>query len=168
MLVEMKTKKNTAIAATAIGPRSRPRITSRHGPTATHGAALAMVASREIERRSEGMETAARADRNARVPPISRPRVAAHTVAFVALTYRSCESPKTGSNASAGVTTMPSAHPCLPPMIHSAMTIAAPAMGPSTVIVFDGPRLVARTAVVVAVTWRLPRPGPAAHGASRR
>ena len=84
MLVETNTKKKTAIAATAIGPRSRPRMTSRHGPTATHGAALAMVANREIERRSDGMDTAASAETKANVPPIANPRAAAHTVDFVA------------------------------------------------------------------------------------
>ena len=35
--VDTNTKKNTAIAATATGPRSRPSTINRHGATATHG-----------------------------------------------------------------------------------------------------------------------------------
>ncbi len=41
------------------GPRSRPRITSRQGATATHGAALAIAASRVMLRRRAGSPVAA-------------------------------------------------------------------------------------------------------------
>ncbi len=78
------TKKNTASAATAVGPLSRPSTTSRHGATATHGAAFASAASRLMARRSGGTVAVSRAATNASTPPMTRPRVADHSVARVA------------------------------------------------------------------------------------
>ena len=81
--VDTNTKKNTAIAATATGPRSRPSTISRHGATATHGAALVIAARRTTNPRSLGTLAATRAEMKASDPPMASPRAAAHTVARV-------------------------------------------------------------------------------------
>ena len=114
-VVEMKMKKNTAIAATAVGPRLLPRMMMRHGATATQGAALAIAASLVMLRRRNGTPAARRAATNASVPPMTRPRNADHVVAATARRYTPLDSPKIGSTASAGVTNMPLAQPARPP-----------------------------------------------------
>ena len=80
-VVEMKMKKKTASAATAVGPRSLPRMMMRQGATATHGAALAMAASLVMLRRRNGTPAASSAATNASDPPMRRPRNADHAVA---------------------------------------------------------------------------------------
>ena len=79
-VVEMKMKKNTASAATAVGPRSLPRMMIRQGATATHGAAFAMAASLVMLRRRNGTPAASRAAMNASDPPMSKPRKADQVV----------------------------------------------------------------------------------------
>ena len=78
----MNTKKNTAKAATAVGPRPLPRMMMRHGATATQGAALAIAASRVMLRRRNGTPAATSAATNASDPPMRRPRKADQAVAF--------------------------------------------------------------------------------------
>ena len=114
-VVEMKMKKNTASAATAVGPWLLPRMMMRHGATATQGAALAIAASLVMLRRRNGTPAATSAATNASEPPMRRPRKADQVVAATARRYTPLDSPKIGSTASAGVTNMPLAQPARPP-----------------------------------------------------
>ena len=110
-------------------PGSRPSTISRHGATATHGAALATAARRTTNPRNGGTDTATRAAMKAIVPPITNPRAAAEIVEAAARRYESLLSPTSGRIASAGVTTIPPAHPARPPHPHRARSSTMPAAG---------------------------------------